>query len=270
MPAVFPMLEVMRLPPKPRDRSLLMMSEVGIPLRATEDLSEVAGSLIDSAKITDHAGLIDRLAAGWLKRKVALYNANGIGVLPGGIPFQLAVLQNRVEEYFHAVCDLGFAGVEISEDVIDPLPSEERERLLGRALELGLKGMTEMGRKNLHVAFDVEAVSRQILRDLGLGVSQIYVERREMQELAKTNPRALDRIAALGKNQILLFELGLNQPQEKATWLVERYGPDINFASVAPPDVVAVDAIRRGRHRKASYRYLTGRGGLQRGGDGAA
>ena len=47
------------------------------------------------------------------------------------------------------------------------------------------------------------------------------------------------------------------EPQEKAAWLVERYGFDINFASVAPADVVAVDAIRRGMHRKASYSYLS-------------
>ena len=257
MHTAFPMLKVMQIPPKPRDRSLLMMSEVGIPLRATEDLLEVAGSLIDYAKITDHTGLVDRLSAAWIKRKVALYNASGIGVLPGGIPFQLAVLQHRVEEYFHAVRDLGFAGVEISEDVIEPLPSDKREEIIARALELGLQVMTEIGRKNLDVAFDTDAVCRQILRDLELGVSKIYVESSEIQELALSNPGALDRIAALGKNQVLLFELGLNQPQEKAAWLVERYGPDINLASVGPADVVAVDAIRRGMHRKAAYRYLT-------------
>ena len=48
-------------------------------------------------------------------------------------------------------------------------------------------------------------------------------------------------------------------PREKAAWLVERYGFDINFASVAPADVVAVDAIRRGMHRKAHYSFMAGK-----------
>jgi phosphosulfolactate synthase len=256
MQTAFPMLEVMRIPPKPRDRSLLLMSELGIPLRETEDIIEVAGSLIDYAKITDHAGLVDRLTAAWIRKKIALYNAHGIQVLPGGIPFQLAVMQNKVNDYFLAVRDLGFAGVEISEDVMEPMEQGYRDELIARALELGLKVMTEMGRKNLDVAFDADAISRQILRDLELGVSKIYLESSEIQGLAKTDPGALDRIAALGKNQFLLFELGLIEPQEKAAWLVGRYGPDINFASVSPADVVAVDAIRRGLHRKASYSYL--------------
>jgi len=76
--------------------------------RATEDLIEIAGSLIDYAKITDHAGLADRLSAAWIKKKVALYNKAGIDVVPGGIPFQLAVIQHKVDDYLKAVRDLGF------------------------------------------------------------------------------------------------------------------------------------------------------------------
>jgi len=257
-PTAFPMLQVMQLPPKPRTNSMLLMSEVGIPLRATEDIIEIAAPIIDYAKITDHAGLVDRLSAAWIKKKVALYNKNGIDVLPGGIPFQLAVIQHKVDDYFKAVRDLGFAGVEMSEDTMAPMEAGYREELIARALELGLKVMTEMGRKNLDVPFDADAVCEQILRDLELGVSKIYLESSEIQDMTRSDPKALDRIASLGKNQYLLFELGLIEPQEKAAWLVERYGFEINFASVSPADVVAVDAIRRGMHRKSHYSYMAG------------
>lgn len=253
----FPMLEVPRVPPKPRTRSMLLMSETGISLRATEDIIEIAAPIIDYAKITDHAGLVDRLPAAWIKRKVALYNAHDIQVVPGGIPFQLAVIQNKVDEYLQAVQDLGFVGVEMSEDTMQPMERGYREKLIARALEMGLKVMTEMGRKNVEVPFDADEICEQILRDLELGVSKIYLESSEIQEIFKADPAALDKIAKLGKNEYLLFELGLIEAQEKAAWLVERYGPDINFASVAPSDVVAVDAIRRGMHRKAAFRYMT-------------
>jgi phosphosulfolactate synthase len=256
---VFPMLEVMQTPAKPRNRSMLLMSEVGIPLRETADIIEVAASIIDYAKITDHAGLAYRLTADWLKKKIRLYNDHDIAVVPGGIPFQLAVMQNKVIEYFERVRDLGFAGVEMSEDVMEPMAPAYRQELIGRARALGLKVMTEMGRKNLDVPFNVDEICEQILTDISLGVSKIYLESSEIQALYEADPAALDRIAALGKNEYLLFELGLNQPQEKAAWLVERYGPDINFASVGPGDVIAVDGIRRGLHRKAHFRYMTER-----------
>lgn len=252
----FPMIEVPRIPPKPRRHSMLLMSEVGIPLRATEDLLEIAAPLIDYAKITDHVGLSDRLTADWIRRKVALYNSAGVKVLPGGIPFQLAAQQGKVSAYFKAVRDLGFAGVEMSEDTMEPLEPKHRDDLVAEAQALGLKVMTEMGRKNLDKPFEVEEIIEQIHHDISIGVSHIYLESSEIQELFDTDPTSLDRLAALGKNEFLLFELGLNQPQEKAAWLAERYGTEINFASVAPADVVPVDAIRRGIHRKAGYRAM--------------
>ena len=257
METVFPMLDVMQIPPKPRRESMLLMSETGIPLRESEDICEIAAPIIDYAKITDHAGLAYRLSAAWLEKKIRLYNAHGIEVVPGGIPFQLAVQQNKVSAFFRRVRDVGFAGVEMSEDVIEPLDPKYREDLIAEARSLGLEVMTEMGRKNLDKAFDVDAICRQILRDIELGVSKIYLESAEIQAIYAQDPAALDRIAALGRNEYLLFELGLNQPQEKAAWLVERYGPAINFASVAPADVVPVDGIRRGLHRKAGFTWMT-------------
>lgn len=258
--AAFPMLEVLQLPPKPRKNCMILMSEVGIPLRATEDIIEIAAPIIDYAKITDHAGLADRLSAAWVKKKVALYNKAGIDVVPGGIPFQLAVIQHKVDDYLKAVRDLGFAGVEMSEDTMKPLETGYREELIAQALDMGLKVMTEMGRKNVDIPFDADEVCKQILRDIELGVSKIYLESSEIQAMTRTDPKALDTIAALGKNEYLLFELGLIEPQEKAAWLVERYGFEINFASVSPADVVAVDAIRRGMHRKSHYSFMAGKG----------
>jgi len=258
--AAFPMLEVLQLPPKPRKNCMILMSEVGIPLRATEDIIEIAAPIIDYAKITDHAGLADRLSGAWIKKKVALYNKAGIDVVPGGIPFQLAVIQHKVDDYLKAVRDLGFAGVEMSEDTMKPLETGYREELIAQALDMGLKVMTEMGRKNVDIPFDADEVCKQILRDIELGVSKIYLESSEIQAMTRTDPKALDTIAALGKNEYLLFELGLIEPQEKAAWLVERYGFEINFASVSPADVVAVDAIRRGMHRKSHYSFMAGKG----------
>jgi len=246
------------IPPKPRNRAMIGVSEVGIALRATEDLLEIAAPLIDYAKITDHAGLVDRHTRGWVKRKIALYNSHGIDVLPGGIPFQLAVVQGKVKDYFRAVRDFGFAGVEISDDVIEPIAQGYREELIGRALELELTVTTEVGRKNLDAVFDADATARQIARDLELGVYKVYLESAEIQSVSETDPAGLDRLLASVDHSALLFELGLVQPQEKAAWLAGRYGADINFASVSPQDVVAVDAIRRGLNRKSSYAYLAG------------
>src|SRR5689334_18893457 len=125
--AAFGMLTPPPLAPKPRSTAMMLMSEIGIPLRQTEDILEIAAPIIDYAKITDHLGLMERLSAAWIRRKIALYNAFDIKVIPGGIPFQVAVVQGKVPDYFKAVRDLGFVGVEMSEDVIEPLAASQRE-----------------------------------------------------------------------------------------------------------------------------------------------
>jgi phosphosulfolactate synthase len=257
--AAFGMLTPPPRTPKPRQQGMLLMSEIGIPLRQTEDLLEIADSIIDYAKITDHLGLMERLSASWVRRKIALYNAHDIKVLPGGIPFQVAVVQDRVTDYFKAVRDLGFAGVELSEDVIQPMETRYREDLIAEAREMGLAVMTEFGRKNVDVKFDAETIVKQVVRDLELGVSKIYIESSEIQHLYTEDPGALDRLFKIDGGKALLFELGLIQAQEKAAWLVERYGENINLASVSPHDVIAVDAIRRGLHRKCANRYIHGK-----------
>ncbi len=260
MPApAFPMLTPMPLPPKPRKHSMLYMSETGIPLRETEDILEIAAPIIDYAKLTDHLGLMERLTGAWVKRKIALYHAHDVNVLIGGIPFQVAVVQGKVLDYFKATRDLGLAGVEMSEDVIAPLPAALREEWIGRARELGLAVMTEMGRKNTDVKFDADTIVRQVEHDVKLGVAKIYIESAEIQQLFETDPGGLDRLFKLPCRNQLLFELGMISPQEKAAWLVSRYGTEINFASVSPQDVVAVDAIRRGLHRKAAFSYIFGK-----------
>lgn len=257
--AAFDMLKPPPLAPKPRATGLMLMSEVGIPLRQTEDVLEVAATIIDYAKITDHLGLMERLSAAWIRRKIALYNAHDVRVIPGGIPFQAAVVQGKVPDYFRAVRDLGFAGVEMSEDVIEPLAVGQREEWIALARGMGLAVMTEVGRKNVDVKFDAASIARQVARDVALGVSKVYIESAEIQHLVKDDPGALDRLFEVDGGKALLFELGLVSPQEKAVWLVERYGRQINFASVSPYDVVAVDAIRRGMHRKGGFPYLFGK-----------
>ena len=254
--AAFGMLTPPPLAPKPRSTGMMLMSEVGIPLRQTEDLLEVAATVIDYAKITDHLGLMERLSAAWVRRKIALYHAYDVKVVPGGIPFQVAAVQRKVPDYFRAVRDLGFSGVEMSEDVIEPLATGQREEWIELARGMGLSVMTEVGRKNADVKFDAESIARQVAHDIRLGVSKIYIESAEIQHLVKDDPGALDRLFKVDGGKALLFELGLNSPQEKAAWLVERYGPQINFASVSPYDVVAVDAIRRGFHRKCGYSFF--------------
>ena len=55
-PKAFPMLEVLQLPPKPRKDCMILMSEVGIPLRQAEDILETASQTMLSLETEQTSG----------------------------------------------------------------------------------------------------------------------------------------------------------------------------------------------------------------------
>lgn len=254
--APFSMLSIPEIPPKPRRRGLLAISDKIIPIRAMEDLLEIAGSLIDTAKISDHVGLIARHSKEWIQKKIQLYHSQDVNVVVGGIPFELAVLQGKVVEYFKSVKDTGFDGIEISDDVIEPLSVEDRNELIQKAKNYGLKVYTEIGRKNLDIPFNAEYFGALIQKDIRNGVEKVYIERSEIKHLMDTDPSELDRLLDIVGKESVIFEIGPDQTIQRTVWLLNRYGSELNLASIMPDMVIAVDALRRGMHRGIGYNFL--------------
>ena len=78
---------------------------------------EVAANAMDWAKLI-HIGLTADLPKGWLERKLQLYRERGIKTYPGGIPYQVALVQNKTKEFFDWLVKMGFDAVEIAEDAM--------------------------------------------------------------------------------------------------------------------------------------------------------
>jgi phosphosulfolactate synthase len=250
----FPFLQIPQAPPKPRSSWMTVMSDSALAPGYLRDFLRLTEHLIDHAKLTDHANMIAGYSAALIQEKIAIYRQHGIPTSLGGIPFEVAAAQGKAEAYFKRAAALGFAAVEISEDVLpEPLSPPERDRCIQVATDLGLEVFTELGRKFPDKPLDSSEAIRMAERDLAAGSLHIVVENSDLIQAMNTGASlCADLIRALGKD-VLIFEVGPGAWPGLAIWLIRTVGPDANFENVTADRVVPLDGMRRGLHREVGF-----------------
>jgi phosphosulfolactate synthase len=224
-----------------------MIIDKGLGLMETKDILNVCGQYIDFFKLG--FGTPALYAPEVLEEKVHLVRSFGIDIYPGGTFFEVAILQDKIEEYLYLARSIGFTAVEVSDGTIS-LPSEVREKVISRAADLGLKVLTEVGKKN-GKHYPVQYLVEQIRRDLELGAYRVILEGRESGTNAGLynsqgefiHEELEELLDGIGDPRILIWEAPLKNQQEE---LILRFGPNVNLGNIPPHEVLALEALRVG------------------------
>lgn len=231
---------------KPRRAGVTMVLDRCHGLSATEDLLELTGDYVDHIKLSFGTSVF--LDDGLLRRKIEIIRDRDIDVYPGGTLFEAAVFQGVCAPYLQRATELGFTAVEISDGTLE-LPPQLRADAIRRALDLGLKVFTEVGKKDPARQLSPAQISERIMLDLELGAAQVIVEARESgtrvgiyDEQGRVVEERLDAIlAGLDGVSQVIWEAPLKQQQE---YFVVRFGPNVNLGNIRPNDVLALEALR--------------------------
>lgn len=254
-------LDIPQPPPKPRSTRWTIMTDLAMPLVQQASFLDTVADILDRVKYADHVSLVGRLPPDFFKSKNALYRQHGIATFTGGVPFEIAYLQNKVSEYFEALPGLGFSGVEISTDCIADLARADRDRLIRRAKDAGLETYTELGNKIGDLKLDVKAAADTVRADIAAGSAKVAVENETLCYCLKNGQ--LDAVAGLvaevGTGP-LAFEVGPGGWPELPVWLLKEFGPDINVENLPFDRVHAFEGMRRGLHRSIGYTFFSGAG----------
>lgn len=261
----FTCLRVPERPAKPRQQGWTIPSDPGLGLRYQEDWLEARSPVIDQIKFVDHTGLASYYSADWLQKKMEIYRRYGIGTFPGGLSFELATLQNAQTDFFRTLTKVGFTGVEISDDVIEPLSRQKRVAVIREASGMGLQVFTEVGRKHPEEPLDPQKTIDAIKFDLDNGATKVTLENSDAALLKETNPQLLlDIVRAVGMENVI-FEPQSTKPHivqpEMLVWLLKTLGPDINIMSISFEDCYHVNQIRSGLAREMESEFLAARRG---------
>lgn len=234
--------------PKPRSQGLTMIIDKGMGLGETKDLLNIAGEYIDYIKLA--FGTSALYNKNLLPEKIDLARSHGIEIYPGGTFLEVAILQDRLEDFLNMAKTLGFTCIEVSDGTITLYP-EVRERAIIMAGEMGFKVLTEVGKKHEEDRAPVREMAAQIKSDLKNGAYRVIVEGRE----SGVSVGLYDRHGNFIKDD---FELLLEEIEDPGTimWeapnkdqqleLISRFGPNANLGNIPTGEVLALEALRVG------------------------
>jgi len=228
---------------KPREEGLTHVLDKGLGLRHVEDMLATASSYIDIVKFGWGTGYLTQN----IEAKIEAYREAGIATCFGGTLLELAILQGRFDEYRRALRRLKMTHVELSTGIIE-LTTEERQKYI-QALARDFVVFSEVGSKDAQHIIPPYRWVEQVEADLAAGSWRVICEARESGTVGiyhsngEVKAGLIEEIVARVEVSRLLFEA----PQKaQQTWLVQKFGSNVNLGNIPTTDVIALETVRVG------------------------
>ena len=245
---------------KPRTTGLTMVIDKGMGIHRLEDLIRSASDYIDIVKLTfGTSAFYDREL---LNEKNKKMTSASIDVMPGGTFLEIAIWQNKLEEYLDRAKELGFSAIEISDGTID-MDLGTRKNAISKARDWGFEVITEVGKKDPKEALPLSQVHRLIEEDLTNGAKKVIIEAREAGKgvgIFDTDGKIKqDEVEGIirGVEDIhtIMWEAPIKNQQQA---LIIRCGTNVNLGNIPPDEILALEALRQGvRGDTLKRAYLT-------------
>lgn len=234
---------------KPRRLGVTMVNDTGRGLYETRDALSIAAHLTDMWKLSfGTSAFMEREV---IREKLELLNSHDVLTFPGGTLLEVALVEHHCRVYMHHAKRLGFKAVEISDGTIS-IPRFRRKNIIDCALNAGLVPITEVGKKDPKRQPTSEQLATEALEDLEWGAEWVIVEGREsglgigiFDEHGHVEETEVDSITEIMGDKIdrLIWEAPL-RPQQ--SFLIERFGSNVNIGNVECNEVLALEALRNG------------------------
>ncbi len=234
---------------RPRQQGLTMVLDRCLGLRATVDLLEMVGDYIDQIKLSFGTSVF--LDEDLLRRKIEIVRGYGIDIFPGGTLMEASLAQGVYPRYVQRARELGFSALEVSDGTIT-MSRQTRTEAIQRALDAGLKVISEVGKKDPSIYIPPAELNEQIAGDLEAGADKVIIEARE----SGMGVGIYDQNGNIRQAELDALISGMDDSRNNVIWeapnskqqaaLILRCGPNVNFGNIKPNDVLGLEAMRCG------------------------
>lgn len=236
-------LELPERTSKPRNTGITHVIDRGIGWRQAQDLLETSADLIDFIKLGWGTSYVTRN----LSEKVNLYQSFGINLGLGGTFFEIALLQNKFDEFRKYLQKLNLRYVEVSVGSIN-LPLEQKCRYI-EELAQDFIVLSEVGSKNPHQVIPPVIWIKNIQAELAAGAWKIIAEARESGTAGICHKNGevawglIDEIMTQVNFNDLIFETPKKSQQVE---FIKKLGHLVNLGNIAVNDVISLETLRLG------------------------
>jgi len=226
-----------------------MVLDKGLGLETAESLMNISGEYVDYLKFGWGTSIVHEQEI--IKAKVEMYKAHDITPYTGGTLFELAYMNEKLEEFFQEAHELGFPAIEISDGSIN-IPHDKKVECIRLARENGFEVLSEVGKKdpNLDKELTLDERIQYMQEELDAGSSLIIVEAREggknigiFDKSGNAKEDEIDYILDNFDGSKLLWEAP-NKDQQ--VFFILKLGNTVNLGNVSSDDITSLETLRRG------------------------
>lgn len=234
---------------KPRQKGITMVLDKGLGLETAESLMNISGDYVDYLKFGWGTSIVHEQDI--IKDKVAMYKSHNITPYTGGTLFELAYMNDKLEEFFQEAHDLGFEAIEVS-DGSTTISHDKKLECIESAKKDGFEVLSEVGKKDPGRDKELSLDERieYMQNELEAGSSLIIVEAREggknigiYDKVGNAKEDEIDYILDNFDGNKILWEAP-NKDQQ--VFFILKLGNDVNLGNVSTDDITSLETLRRG------------------------
>lgn len=234
---------------KPRQKGITMVLDKGLGLETAESLMNISGDYVDYLKFGWGTSIVHEQDI--IKDKVAMYKSHNITPYTGGTLFELAYMNDKLEEFFQETHDLGFEAIEVS-DGSTTISHDKKLECIESAKKDGFEVLSEVGKKDpgLDKELSLDERIEYMQNELEAGSSLIIVEAREggknigiYDKAGNAKEDEIDYILDNFDGNKILWEAP-NKDQQ--VFFILKLGNDVNLGNVSTDDITSLETLRRG------------------------
>lgn len=240
-------------PERPRVEGITMVMDKGLGMHGAEDVVETAGDLIDFMKLGFGTSYVNQN----IKKKISLYQKNGIKVYPGGTLFEAFCIRNQFDDYRRYIEKLGFDAVEISDGSMT-IPHDKKCEYIN-ILSRDYTVVSEVGSKMAGLEIPISQWISQMKSELEAGSFKTIAEARESGTVGiydlngKANFELISEISKHLPFESILWEAP-QKPQQ--AWFIEHFGANVNLGNISPAEIVPLETLRLGLRGDTFMHFL--------------
>jgi phosphosulfolactate synthase len=234
---------------KPRSKGITMVLDKGLGLETAESLMDISGDYVDYLKFGWGTSIIHNEDI--IKSKVEMYKNHNITPYTGGTLFELAYMNDKLDEFFKRAHELGFPAIEISDGSTN-INHKDKLNCIKKACDDGFEVLSEVGKKNPDLDKELTIDERiQYMQDeLDAGSSLVIVEAREggknigiFDASGNAKEDEIDYILDKFNGDKILWEAP-NKDQQ--VFFILKLGNSVNLGNVSSDDITSLETLRQG------------------------
>lgn len=226
-----------------------MVLDKGLGLETAESLMNISGEYVDYLKFGWGTSIVHEQDI--IKAKVEMYMDHDITPYTGGTLFELAYMNDKLDEFFTEARELGFPAIEISDGSTN-INHDDKLNCIKRAKQEGFEVLSEVGKKNPELDKELSIDERigYMQEELDAGSSLVIVEAREggknigiFDKAGNAKEDEIDMILDKIDADRILWEAP-NKDQQ--VFFILKLGNTVNLGNVSSDDITSLETLRQG------------------------